>query len=179
MNGISDKLDDGRANKNSRSRMFTLSLYLWFTAWHRNLQANRCAARRDRFAMLINTFIFTLGFRVEPPSQAEKKSHLQPWLVRQQLHVAEQRTDCLGNLNSTAQHSCDAMCDNLQRAISSHTRPVRLRCRPTFIPNCPLRSKGCKKYIKLWGRASQTQNMRFYHVEMSQSSNIPKVQLSP
>lgn len=56
-----------------------------------------------------------LGFRGEPPNRAEKKSHSQPWLVRQQLHVAKQRTDCLGNFNSTAQHSCDVMCDNLQQ----------------------------------------------------------------
>lgn len=156
MNGISKRPEDGRANKNSHSWMFTLSLNLWFMAWHRNLQANCCTAWHNRFVMLINTFIFMLGFRGEPPNRAEKKSNLQPWLVRQQLHVAKQRTDCLGNFNSTAQHSCDVMCDNLQRAISSDTRPFRLCCRPTFTPKCPFCYKDCKKYIKLWGRASQT-----------------------
>lgn len=155
------------------------SLNLWFTAWRRNLQDNCCTAWHNRFVMVINTFIFMFGFRGEHPNPAEKKSHLQPWLVRQQLHMAKQRTDCLGNWNSTAQHSCDVMCDNLHRAISSHTQPVRLCCRPTFTPKCPFCYKDRKKYIELWGRAPQTQNMRLYHTEVSQSNNnIPKVQLS-
>lgn len=56
---------------NSHSWMFTLSLNLWFMAWHRNLQANCCTAWHNRFGMFISS---CLGSEESP--QIERKRNL-------------------------------------------------------------------------------------------------------